>query len=68
MGSRLVGVLADVVVGGAVSDEIGELETSIATVMAVRPHQHLLAIPGVGLVTAAKILGETHDVNRPGSA
>lgn len=52
----------------ALSAEIGELETSIATVMAARPHQHLLAIPGVGLLTAAKILGETHDVRHFRSA
>lgn len=38
------------------------MEQDIAAAMVARPHDHLLAIPGVGPLVAAKILGETHDV------
>jgi transposase len=46
----------------ALSTEIREMEQDIATALAAHPHDHLLAIPGVGPLVAAKILGETHDV------
>ena len=48
--------------------EIKELEGEIATMLEARPHEHLRAIPGVGPLVAAKILGETHDVRHFPSA
>ena len=40
----------------------------IAAAAGLRPHQHLMAIPGVGPLVAAKILGETHDARHFRSA
>ena len=50
------------------SNEIKSMETDIAAALELRPHQHLIAIPGVGPLVAAKILGETHDVRHFRSA
>jgi hypothetical protein len=44
------------------------MEGDIAAALELRPHQHLLAIPGVGPLVAAKILAETHDVRHFHSA
>lgn len=52
----------------ALAVEIKTLEADIDAALAVRPHQHLVAIPGVGPLVAAKILGETHDVRHFHSA
>jgi transposase len=52
----------------AITGEIKDLETDIGAALASRPHQHLLAIPGVGPLVVAKILGETHDVRHFHSA
>jgi transposase len=52
----------------ALTAEIKTLEADIGAALAVRPHQHLMAIPGVGPLVAAKILGETHDVRHFHSA
>ncbi len=48
--------------------EIKAMEIDIAAALELRPHQHLIAIPGVGPLVAAKILGETHDVRHFRSA
>ena len=48
--------------------EIRQLAALINGQLAHHPHQHLLAISGVGLLTAAKILGETHDARHFPSA
>jgi transposase len=53
-------VLADITVGSA---KIDELEKRI-TVLVEDRYQHLLAIPGSGPLTAAKIAGETANVDR----
>jgi transposase len=45
----------------ALDAEIHDLQARIFEHLAREPHENLLAIPGVGLLTAAKILGETHD-------
>ena len=52
----------------ALTAEIKAMETDIAEALELRPHQHLMAIPGVGPLVAAKILGETHDVRHFRSA
>lgn len=46
---------------GSLEKEIAELGALIASQLDLGVHEHLLAIPGVGPLTAAKILGETHD-------
>jgi transposase len=46
----------------ALDIEIAAIEVDIAAALAVRPHAHLIAIPGVGPIVAAKVLGEAHDV------
>lgn len=52
----------------ALATEIKAMEVDIAAALELRPHQHLMAIPGVGPLVAAKILGETHDVRHFRSA
>lgn len=52
----------------ALTTEIKAMETDIAQALELRPHTHLMAIPGVGPLVAAKILGETHDVRHFRSA
>jgi transposase len=52
----------------AITAEVKAVEADIATALQLRPHQHLMAIPGVGPLVAAKILGETHDVRHFRSA
>jgi transposase len=52
----------------ALTTEIKAMETDIGAALALRPHQHLIAIPGVGPLVAAKVLGETHDVRHFRSA
>lgn len=52
----------------ALDTEIKGMDASIAELMARHPHEHLLAITGVGPLVAAKILGETHDVRHFRSA
>jgi transposase len=52
----------------ALNAEIKTMEVDIEAALELRPHQHLLAIPGVGPLVAAKILGETHDVRHFRSA
>jgi transposase len=52
----------------AIAGDIKEMENDIDAALAVRSHQHLLAIPGVGPLIAAKILGETHDARHFHSA
>ena len=47
----------------ALTAEIGQLETDLAGLVAgLAPH--LLAIPGIKVITAARILGETGDIRR----
>lgn len=53
---------------GALDKEITELGTLITAQLNHQSHRHLLAIPGVGQLTAAKILGETHDARHFPSA
>lgn len=52
----------------ALTAEIKAMEIDIAAAVELRPHQHLMAIPGVGPLVAAKILGETHDARHFRSA
>lgn len=52
----------------AITAEVKAVEADIAAALQLRPHQHLMAIPGVGPLVAAKILGETHDVRHFRSA
>jgi transposase len=52
----------------ALGKETAELKVLIATQLRQDCHEHLLAIPGVGQLTAAKILGETHDARHFPSA
>lgn len=52
----------------SIAGEIKDLESAIGAALASHPHQELLAIPGVGPLIAAKILGETHDVRHFRSA
>lgn len=53
---------------GSLEKEIAELGALIANQLDLDVHEHLLAIPGVGPLTAAKILGETHDARHFPSA
>jgi transposase len=53
---------------GELDKEIRGLERLITEQQAHHPHRNLLAISGVGLLTAAKILGETHDARHFPSA
>lgn len=46
----------------AIRDEVADLETDIDAELARRRPTHLLAIPGVGPLVAAKILGEVRDI------
>jgi len=46
----------------AIRDEVSDLETDIDAELARRQPTHLLAIPGVGSLVAAKILGEVRDI------
>jgi transposase len=46
----------------ALDNEITAIENDLRDALESRPHQHLMAIPGVGPIVAAKILGETHDI------
>ena len=52
----------------ALTAEINAMEVDIAAALELRPHRHLLAIPGVGPLVAARILGETHDIRHFHSA
>lgn len=52
----------------ALRDEQTDLETDIGTELKRRRPVHLQAIPGVGPLVAAKILGETRDVRHYASA
>ena len=52
----------------AITAEIKTMEVDIAAALELRPHRHLIAIPGVGPLVAAKILGEAHDVRHFHSA
>ncbi len=46
----------------ALAVEIKDLEAEIASMLEFRSHENLRAVPVVGPLVAAKILGETHDV------
>ena len=52
----------------AITAEIKTMEVDIAAALELRPHRYLIAIPGVGPLVAAKILGEAHDVRHFHSA
>jgi len=53
---------------GSLEKDVAELGALIADQLHHDTHQNLLAIPGVGQLTAAKILGETHDARHFPSA
>lgn len=52
----------------ALEDECAQLERDVKTALAPLQPTRLLAICGVGALTAAKLLGETHSVDRFASA
>jgi transposase len=45
-----------------IRDDVADLEADIDTELARRHPEHLLAVPGVGPLVAAKILGEVRDI------